>query len=244
MPRGRPKNGEIDRLVALSQYWYFRLSMRFDDGHLAYWLRSHEECGLTDTEGHNFLEHQSAITKKHARRIDSLVPGTFKVAQWPWRELCESRRDPGLLRESELALAASKHDRTDFDTAARQRRENPDFAPIAGAALWDAADDFFGALLEYRYEQWSTNNYRVIRLACSMLHRLNLSLHHPLLQQLKSEILFLIMRILPNHFEGVAKSEANFLWFNVINTHDVRFDTLPGRSNLRSLAKRVLMDPA
>lgn len=234
MSAGRPPIGDVDRLVSLGQYWYLRLSMHYDEGELAQWLNVNSE--IRNVEVRRFLRHNGAFGHKRMLQLDALVPGIYRITLWPWRQLAGAWREKKLLRDAENSLSIAKDQRTDFYSE-RERCANPAFVALGHPALWILAEDFFGALLEYRYEQWGgeQNARRVVRLTCSMLDRFDMAILHPLIGQLKAEIADQIFRILPHHLGSVtARMQFGFHYLQVVRYHNIRFGTRPAAVGPRS----------
>jgi hypothetical protein len=195
--------------------------MRHDDGQLARWLNRYSE--IRSGEVRRFLDHDGALGHKRVLQLDAFAPGIYRIALWPWRQLTGAWREKKLLRDAENSLIASKHQRTDFDNE-RERFANPAFVALGHPSLWILAEDFFEALLEYRYEQWGgeQNARRIVRLTRGMLDRFDMAILHPLIGQLKAEIASQIFRILPHHLCSVSsRMQFGFHYLQIVRSHNI-----------------------
>jgi hypothetical protein len=236
MRRGRPTGAEVERLISLAQYWYLSLSLRKDHQALSRWIRSVSD-GMDNRSALHFLRHDSAIRNDHAFVLDRHVPGLYRISLWPWRQLGRAFfMSPQQLQTAEESLARSKRQRIDFEDR-ESIGVNPDFRPITGPLMCSKVDSFFGALLDYRAEQWSRDRNKIQRLSLELVQRLNAALFHPLFNVLKAEITFLALPILFASSCRKSPPELSWRYFEMQQTHDISFDTMPGASRLKSLTR-------
>lgn len=236
MSPGRPVSAEVERLVSLAQYRYLSLSLGKDHEALSRWIRSVSD-GMDGRDALHFLRHDRPMRVDHAFALDRQVPGLYRVSLWPWRQLGGAFfMSPKQLRTAEDSLARSKRQRIDFDDRERTKG-NPDFRPIADVAMWSLVDAFFGALLDYRAEQWSKDENKIHRLSLELMERLSNALFHPLFEMLKSEVTFLVLPIV--FVSSCDKSAPGLAWHycQTKQIHQISFDTLPGASRLKSLTR-------
>lgn len=240
MSPGRPVSAEVERLVSLAQYRYLSLSLRKDHEALSRWIRSISD-GMDGRDALRFLRHDSTIRVDHAYALDGHVPGLYRISLWPWRQLSRTFfMSSKQLRTADESLARSKCQHIDFEDP-ESARVNPDFRPIAVPPVWSSVDAFFGALLDYRAEQWLGNGNKIHRLSLQLMERLSNALFHPLLRVLRAEIVFLATPIL---FVSSARTRAQEHelgrhYFEMIQAHEISFDTLQNGSKLKSLMRKV-----